>query len=102
MKLEDTTGATLTNLRFADDIVLVASSLQTLRRMMEDLSAEAKKVGLEIHMGKTKILTNKQGRRKNKASYADVGSAKVEILSAGESTKYLGRDLNLDGKMIKS
>ena len=48
----------LTNLRFADDVLLVASSRSQLQNMIEGLMVEASAVGLEMHMGKTKILSN--------------------------------------------
>jgi retron-type reverse transcriptase len=47
----------LTNLRFADDILLIGKSLAGVRRMLSEFIEEAQKVGLEIHMGKTKILS---------------------------------------------
>ena len=43
----------LTNLLFADDLLLVASSKKQIKRMLEDLVTSAREVGLEIHMGKT-------------------------------------------------
>ena len=48
----------LTNLRFADDVILVATSRSDVSKMIADLSSEAGKYGLSLHMGKTKILTN--------------------------------------------
>lgn len=91
MKEQRTADGVFTNLRFADDILVIASSLETLKRMMEYVSEEAKKVGFQHHMGKTKIFTNKNGRRQNKAEVIRIGREKVEILPAGESTKYLGK-----------
>ena len=37
------------NLRFADDILLVAKSLPQVRGMLEDLSREASSAGLNLH-----------------------------------------------------
>ena len=44
----------ITNLRFADDVLLVARSLKQAQQMLIDLDTEAKKVGLDLHHGKPK------------------------------------------------
>ena len=49
-----------------------------------------------MHMGKTKILTNVHGRRRSKTSHVQIGGKDVEILIAGSSTKYLGRDVSFE------
>ena len=49
----------LTNFRFADDVLLVASSRADVRKMITDLRREALTFGLKMHFGKTKILTTK-------------------------------------------
>ena len=46
---------TLTNLRFADDILLLGSTRAQVRRMLEDLSEAAAEVGLKIHTGNRKL-----------------------------------------------
>ena len=48
----------LTNLRFADDVMLFATSKEQLRNMMCDFKKATEKVGLRIHPDKTKILSN--------------------------------------------
>ena len=48
----------LTNLRFADDILLITQSLPSITEMITDLSTEAKNIGLHLHPEKTKILHN--------------------------------------------
>ena len=48
----------LTNLRFADDVMLFASSKEQIRKMMCDFKKATEKVGLRIHPDKTKILSN--------------------------------------------
>ena len=52
---------TLTNLRFAEDLLLCASSFKAARDMLNDLMGEAEKYGLEVHESKTKFLWNGQG-----------------------------------------
>ena len=45
----------ITNLRFADDILLVSTSLNHITRMVGDLSDDAQRIGLQLHLNKTKI-----------------------------------------------
>ena len=81
----------LTNLRFADDIVLFASTKQDIVKMLRDLKREAVKFGLEIHFGKTVIFTNNLDAANSESVKIDSDS--VKIASHGESAKYLGRKL---------
>ena len=81
----------LSNLRFADDVLLVASSRQHIQSMIQDLLEEASKVGLEMHTGKTKILTNTGAMGK-----LQVNDHYLEILGEGSGTMYLGRLLSTD------
>ena len=46
----------LTNLRFADDVMLFATSKEQLRKIMYEFKKATEKVGLRIHPDKTKIL----------------------------------------------
>ena len=49
----------LTNMRFADDVLLFASSKkEPLQKMLCEFEKSTEKVGLRIHPGKTKILSN--------------------------------------------
>ena len=48
----------LTNLRFADDVMLFATSKEQIRNMMYEFKKATEKVGLRIHPDKTKILSN--------------------------------------------
>ena len=48
----------LTNLRFADDVLLFATSKEQLQKMLCDFKESTEKVGLRIHPEKTKILSN--------------------------------------------
>ena len=56
--LSDNDHDCLTNLRFADDVLLLASSKEQLRKMLYEFKKSAEKVGLRIHPEKTKILSN--------------------------------------------
>ena len=48
----------LTNLRFADDVMLFATSKEQIRKMLCEFKKVTEKVGLRIHPEKTKILSN--------------------------------------------
>lgn len=51
-------GKRLTNLRFADDIVLTADNLGDTRAMLQELQQVCAEVGLHINISKTKFMTN--------------------------------------------
>ena len=46
----------LTNLRYADDILLVGRSLPQIKQMIADVAVEGAKIGLQLHSDKTKIM----------------------------------------------
>jgi len=50
-------GGYLSNLRFADDIVLISSTKEELIEMLADLKRESGKIGLNMNIDKTKLLT---------------------------------------------
>jgi hypothetical protein len=89
----DNAAEPLTNLRFADDVLLIAGSMSDVGKMIRDLKSEAKKFGLILHPGKTKILTNADGKRPN---HIDCDGQLVEILKEGGAERYLGRKLTID------
>ena len=49
----------LTNMRFAEDVLLFASSKEQLQKMLYDFKRSTEKVGLSIHPGKTKTSATK-------------------------------------------
>ncbi len=46
----------LTNLRFADDVVLFGNSLKKIKTMLNELEMTSKEAGLSVNKNKTKIL----------------------------------------------
>ena len=86
----------LTNLRFADDVLVVGSSLKQVTEMLSLMREETSKCGLELHPEKTKIIssTNRQNRPRNK--YAHVGDMRIEILARTGEIKYLGRRITFE------
>ena len=83
----------LTNLRFADDVILIAACQRDLRNMITDLELHAAKFGLKIHMAKTSVLTNSVAKR---PPVMKCGSADVKVIPHGGSAKYLGRLLSAE------
>ena len=62
--------------------------------MLTDLDTEAKKVGLDLHHGKTKVLNNGFGQSQ-KINAIQVNGVKIEVLDRTSGTMYLGRMLTL-------
>ena len=95
IRLGTSSNDLLCNLRFADDILLLATSRYQLKRMLEDLITATREIGLEMHNGKTKIL-RMDGCVQNSSAFMEVAGMKIEVLSKGSSTMYLGRLLSVD------
>ena len=86
--LSDNDHDRLTNMRFADDVLLFASSKEQLQKMLCEFKRSTEKVGLRIHPEKTKILSNQSSDTRKEIG---VDNIKVEILTRGESARYLGQ-----------
>ena len=89
IKLSDATEDCLTNLRFADDVLLFSTSLNKLRDMLCEFKISTEAFGLGIHPGKTKILSNQD---KTKVKEITVDNIKIEILEKTASARYLGSE----------
>ena len=63
IRLSDKTEDCMTNLRFADDVLLFSTSLEKLREMLCEFKASTEAVGLGIHPDKTKILSNQDKKK---------------------------------------
>ena len=86
----------MTNLRFADDILLTARTLPQIKKMLGDVADAAGKVGLELHPGKTTILHNGIGYGTGaKAAICGEMKLAIEIIGDEGETEYLGRVLNM-------
>ena len=84
----------LTNLRFADDVMLFATSKEQIRKMMCEFKKATEKVGLRIHPDKTKILSNQSNTNSDTKRYIKIGEMSIEILTRNESVKYLGQRIS--------
>jgi hypothetical protein len=78
----------LTNIRYADDLIIYASSCSELCYMLEALVAELEHVGLSLNTSKTKMFTTEALQT---PLLVDISSGMVEALSGKDSHKYLGR-----------
>ena len=79
----------LTNLRFADDLVLLASSLKDARRMLKDLAGASSRLGLEVHSSKTKFMWNGFGSEAP-PDHTAVGQSSYDVLRGTAAATYLG------------
>ena len=70
----------LTNLRFADDVLLMASSAAELQQMLQGLASAAARVGLELHYGKTVVLNNKFARETDRRRHLQINEQHVKVL----------------------
>ena len=84
----------LTNLRFADDVMLFATSKEQIRKMMCEFKKATEKVGLRIHPDKTKILSNQSTINSDTKKHLEVDDMSIEILTRNESVKYLGQRIS--------
>ena len=51
-------GRNINNLRYADDTTLMAESEEELKSLVMKVKVESEKVGLKLHIQKTKIMTS--------------------------------------------
>lgn len=79
-------GRYLNNLRFADDVVLIAKSKEELKYMIEDLREKSIEAGLTINFEKTKLMTNDKDC---------TGDIKLDdrVIGWVESFEYLGQTI---------
>ena len=92
--LSDQERDCLTNVRFADDVMLFATSKEQIRNMMCEFKKATEKVVLRIHPDKTKILSNQSNMNSDTKRYIKVGEMSIEILTKNESVKYLGQRIS--------
>ena len=78
----DIDGERLTDLRFADDVALTTNNVDDMEQQLNILNDQSKKVGLKIHRGKTKSMTNFATTQK-----IEIEGIEIEIL---EQYKYCG------------
>ena len=81
----DIDGEKLADLRFADDVALTTNSVKDMEIQLNILNQESKKVGLKIHRGKTKFMTNYETSEK-----IEIDNIEIEKV---DQYKYLGQTI---------
>jgi hypothetical protein len=56
-------GEYILHLRFADDIIIMAGTMQDLQQMLNDLADSSVSIGLRMNLDKTKVMFNEHGLR---------------------------------------
>ena len=82
--------------RFADDVILYARSRDEVQEMLSLFQIELARMGLQLNMKKTKILTNDTSRVDHDSiSFVNIGDDFIEILRSSDCHRVLGKDVNL-------
>ena len=81
----------LTNIRYADDLLLFAKSWKELVEMLELLVVELNRVGLQLNTSKTKLFTTSYLQH---PLYIDGCGDLLAVLWGEEKHKYLGRTIS--------
>ena len=58
-------GRNISNLKYADDAILMAESKEELKNLLVKVKEESEKVGLTLNIQKTKIMANRRGNNGN-------------------------------------
>ncbi|KAK6755599.1 hypothetical protein RB195_014147 [Necator americanus] len=85
-------GRFLSNLRFADDIVLFSSSTNEAETMLNELNEAGKRIGLRINRKKTQFIKN---------AHCEDGGVQLEGSQIVETPSYvyLGRSMNMENDL---
>ena len=86
-------AANVTNIRYADDLMLYAKTWQELVRMLDRLKAVLANIGLELNAEKTRIITTAS---ETSIAYIDVDGDMAQALTNIETRMYLGRKIPAD------
>ena len=80
------------NLRYADDIILMAESEEELKSLLMKVKEESEKVGLKLNIQKTKIMVS---------SPITLWSIEAEKVGAVTDFLFLGSKITADGYCMK-
>ena len=84
----------LTNLQFADELLMFSASLNKLEEMLCDFKQSTESVGLGMHPNKTKILSNQVKVKKNGVTMDNI---KMEVLQKKRRCTVLWTKNNVRG-----
>ena len=94
----DVNGEQLNHLRFADDVVLIANNTRKLQKMLRELDAESRKVGLKLNRSKTKYMRSRDLKKEK----ITINGEEIEEVN---KYVYLGQEVNmrndLDGEISR-
>ena len=101
----NTAGRKINNLRYTDDITLMAESEEELKNLLLKVKEESKKVGLKLNIQKTKIMasshiTSWQINGETVERVADFISEGSKITAAGDCSHEIKRRLFLGRKVM--
>ena len=83
-------GEHLSHLRFADDIIVFASTQEELQQMLTELNEASKSVGLHMNLHKTKVMCNKYTEQSDEI--LEIENQQIEKV---EHYIYLGQRISL-------
>ena len=86
----DAKGDRLTNIRFADDLLLFGKTMEEVIHMVEQLVLTLRKYGLELNVKKTKMMSTTV--QEDDSILIDTRVGFLELLGSKCSHKYLGRN----------
>ena len=92
LDLSDNDHDCLANLRFADDVLLFASSKEQLQRFLCESKRSTEKVGLRIHPEKTKILSGQSNLSSDTEKEMEVDDIKNRNSDKRRKPEVLGPD----------
>ena len=87
-KLESSPGRNINNLRYADDITLMAESKEELKSLLMKVKQESEKAGLKLNIQKTRIMAS-----------GSITSRQIdgETMETVTDFKFLGSKITADG-----
>lgn len=86
-------GKRICNLRYADDTVLITTSMEDMRTLLQKLETESLELGLAINRSKTKLMIVDRGEK-----LTDMGNIGVEVV---QNYIYLGAQISNDGSCVQ-
>ena len=94
IKLDNGDEERLTNVRFADDLIIYAKSMPELVDALDILAEELQNVGLDLNAKKSKLFTtDRQVSGSEKPIHVEAAGEMIEVARAKETHKYLGASL---------
>ena len=87
-------GRNLNNIRYADDMVVMAQTEEVLQTLMNKLQERCRKFGLRINIGKTEVMGVNKRREKLPVNVTLAG----ETINQVATFRYLGSVVSEDGR----